>query len=110
MAAISRRREQSRCRIATEVIDGKQREVAHWHETKGRDDVGTPRVWQLTPSQYESYKLLKTAGQAARVEGMTPQAVRTKIRHETLKNATRLQPAFPAAVQDDGPNELPPLR
>ena len=45
-----------------------------------------------------------------RVEGMTPQAVRTKILNKKLKNATRLQPAFPAAVQDDGPNALSPLR
>ena len=43
------------------------------------------------------------------VEGMTPEAVRSKIRNENLKNATRLQPPFPAAVQDDDPNELPPL-
>ena len=41
------------------------------------------------------------------VEGMTPEAVRTKMK---LKNATRLQPAFPAAEQDDGPHELSPLR
>ena len=44
------------------------------------------------------------------VEGMTPEAVRSKIRNENLKNATRLQPPFPAAVQDDDPNELPPLQ
>ena len=43
------------------------------------------------------------------VEGMTHEAVRTKIRHDKEKNATRLQPPFPAAVQDDDPNELPPL-
>merc|ERR1740133_294702 len=39
-----------------------------------------------------------------------PQAVRSKIQKMKEKNATRLQPAFPAAVQDDGPHELPPLR
>ena len=44
------------------------------------------------------------------VEGMTPEAVRTKIRHDKEKNATRLQPPFPAAVQDDDPNELPRVR
>ena len=32
---------------------------------------------------------------------MTPEAVRSKIRNENLKNATRLQPPFPAAVQDN---------
>ena len=44
------------------------------------------------------------------VDGMTSRAVRTKIRYEKTKNVTRLQPAFPAAVQDDGPHELLPLR
>ena len=48
--------------------------------------------------------------QQPEVEGMTPEAVRSKIRNENLKNATRLQPPFPAAVQDDHPNELPLLR
>eukprot|EP00964_Phaeocystis_antarctica_P079632 scaffold49624_cov105-Phaeocystis_antarctica.AAC.1 len=45
-----------------------------------------------------------------RVEGMTPQAVRTKIRNEKLKNATRLQPPFPAAVQAGGPIKISTLR
>jgi len=45
-----------------------------------------------------------------RVEGMTPQAVRRKVRHEKFKHATRLQPPFPAAVQDDGPIETSTLR
>ena len=48
--------------------------------------------------------------QQPEVEGMTPEAVRSKIRNEKLKSATRLQPPFPAAVQDDDPNELPPLQ
>eukprot|EP00964_Phaeocystis_antarctica_P012492 scaffold6883_cov91-Phaeocystis_antarctica.AAC.4 len=47
-------------RITTQDIDGTQREVASWHETNGNDNVGTTQIWQLTPSQYESYKLLKT--------------------------------------------------
>ena len=45
-----------------------------------------------------------------RVEGMTPQAVRTKIHYEKYKNATRLQPPFPAAVQADGPIKISTLR
>ena len=45
-----------------------------------------------------------------RVEGMTPQAVRRKVRHEKFKHATRLQPPFPAAVQDDGTIEISTLR
>eukprot|EP00964_Phaeocystis_antarctica_P070596 scaffold42995_cov100-Phaeocystis_antarctica.AAC.2 len=45
-----------------------------------------------------------------RVEGMTPQAVRTKIHYEKYKHATRLQPPFPAAVQADGPIEISTLR
>ena len=49
-------------RITTQVVDGAQREVACWHETNDKDSAGTIQKWQLTPSQYESYKLLKTAG------------------------------------------------
>jgi len=48
--------------------------------------------------------------QQPEVEGMTPEAVRSKIRHDKEKDATRLQPPFPAARQDDCPDELPPLR
>ena len=56
-------------------------------------------------------RFFRLAGiQQPEVEGMTPEAVRSKIRNENLKNATRLQPPFPAAVQDDHPNELPLLR
>ena len=45
------------------------------------------------------------------VEGMAPQEVRRKVRHEQEKNATRLQPSFPAAVQEDVPKDqdLQPL-
>ena len=43
------------------------------------------------------------------VGGMTPQAVRYKVVEQKRRNAIRLQPAFPAAVQDDGPTELSPL-
>ena len=41
---------------------------------------------------------------------MTPQQVSNKVRNEKLKNATRHQPAFPAAIEDDSIDELPPLR
>eukprot|EP00964_Phaeocystis_antarctica_P046299 scaffold26732_cov65-Phaeocystis_antarctica.AAC.3 len=42
--------------------------------------------------------------------GMTPQEVSNKIRNDKLQNAPRHQPAFPAAVEDDSVDELPPLR
>ena len=32
---------------------------------------------------------------------MSPQAVSNKIRHDKEKAAARLQPAFPAAVEED---------
>ena len=34
-------------RIATQILDGEQHEVAYWHETNGKDNDGTPQVWQL---------------------------------------------------------------
>merc|ERR1711935_89317 len=44
------------------------------------------------------------------VEGMTPQQVQTRIRHEKQRHSPRHQPAFPAAVEDDSVDELQPLR
>ena len=41
---------------------------------------------------------------------MTPQQVSNKIRNDKFLNAPRHQPAFPAAVEDDSVDELPPLR
>jgi len=65
----------------------------------------------VNASQKQSFEDQLARGiQQPEVEGMTPEAVRSKIRNENLKNAIRLQPPFPAAVQDDDPNELPPLR
>ena len=49
-------------RIATQIINAEPREVAYWHETTGKEHDGSPQVWQLTSSQFESHKLLKTAG------------------------------------------------
>ena len=54
---------------------------------------------------------LLTAGiQMPVVEGMTPQQVSNKIRNDKFLNAPRHQPPFPAAVEDDSVDELPPLR
>jgi len=44
------------------------------------------------------------------VEGMTPQQVSNKIANDKKRDAPRHQPAFPAAVEDDSVEELPPLR
>jgi len=44
------------------------------------------------------------------VEGMTPQQVSNKIANDKKRDAPRHQPAFPAAVEDDSVDELPPLR
>ena len=49
-------------RVTTQLVEGEQREVACWHETKTINNVTAIQKWQLTPSQYESYKLLKCAG------------------------------------------------
>ena len=47
-------------RMETVVVDGVPRTMACWYET---DNTGAaPQVWQLTPSQHESYELLKSAG------------------------------------------------
>ena len=51
-------------RITMQVIDGQQHEHACWHETTSKNNVESTQEWHLTPSQYESYKLLKTAGDA----------------------------------------------
>ena len=42
---------------------------------------------------------------------MSPQAVSNKIRHDKEKAAVRLQPAFPAAVEEDSDliDEIPHL-
>ena len=49
-------------RVTTQLVEGEQREVACWHEIKTINNVTAIQKWQLTPSQYESYKLLKCAG------------------------------------------------
>ena len=47
-------------RMETHVVSGVPREIACWYEMDGTG--AAPQVWKLTPSQHESYKLLKSAG------------------------------------------------
>jgi hypothetical protein len=60
----SARREEPPCeapdvRIEVRVRAGRSHQVAVWHEEEAE---GRQRVWELTPSQYEAYKLLLEAG------------------------------------------------
>ena len=46
-------------RIEVRVRAGQSHSVAVWHEEEAE---GRQRVWELTPSQYEAYRLLLEAG------------------------------------------------
>lgn len=68
-----------------------------------------PYAYSVALKTFKAYAYRCAGIKQPVVEGITPERVQTKIRYEQEKNAIRLQPAFPAAVQDDGPNDLSPL-